>query len=206
MRIFFQIILYDNKKATIESESSYNIETVLFIYYLDRILIAFGERARNFLISELDSIIDGIVEDFTENPTNRDDNQLGAYYLGTDFALLSNIEGKEIFKAKGELNVKNDKLILQTDFQPISLSNGQTEFYALETIHAFLHHLMNKATPPARFILGALIDHTLKGYGNISFNPIYVGIAPSSALSAIFDLERNKKSAWFKDVEKLLND
>ncbi|MBI2641309.1 hypothetical protein HYW87_01800, partial [Candidatus Roizmanbacteria bacterium] len=76
---------------------------MLFLYYFDRVVNNLGEKARNFLIWEFNSIIDGIVDDFTKNSQKRQGSELGAYFLGTDYSLKSHISGKEVFRAKGEL-------------------------------------------------------------------------------------------------------
>lgn len=198
-----EIILTDKKTSAVSATSNSNIETILFLYYFDRVLNALGENARNFLISEFDEIIDGILQDFTKNPLKRRSSELGAYFLGTDYSLKPKVSGKEIFKAKGELMRNNKRLFMQTHFAPLQ-TNDDTELFVIETVHAFFHHLIGKAKPETRFILGALLDHSFKHYEEIGFNIANVGVSPQLAFIAVLKLEKGKNSAWAHDADELI--
>lgn len=204
MSIDVDIVLTNKNTSAVIFNADSNIETVSFLYYFDRIVNSLGEDNRNSLLEEFDGIVEGIIDDFTKNSNRRKTKDLGAYYLGTDYALKPEIDGKPIFKAKGKLlNIKS-RLLMQTHFSPFSFNNSKIEIFAIETVHAFFHHLINNAAPRTRFIIASLLDNNFLYYDRNDFGVKSIGFAPEYALRTVFNLEKKAKSNWYKSIATLL--
>lgn len=200
-----EIILGEDKTCTVNVDSSLSIQTILFIYYFDRILINERTNIQELLLADFDNMSSAIGDDFMRNPRKRPARDLGTYFPGLNFSIDKPVQGRELFKAQGNLMRKGNGLLMQTTFKPLFINNGQAEEYAADTVFLFYASIISKATPAIRFILGSLINHAVDMYEKSGIHINEIGLIPSTSLAAVVDLEKDKQSDWLEDAKKLFN-
>lgn len=201
-----KIALTQDKTSMVRTTSSPSVQTILVAFFLDRILNNLNERPREFLLNEYGEVSSGIYEDFTGNPSHRPESELGAYYLGTDYALKNYIPpARANFQARGELLKKGNRIFMQTYFMPKLKPNYESELLAIESMYAFYHYFNNNAAPRIRFIMGSILDHMLTFYDKVGFGVTKIGQVPNQTLRSLIRLEQDKNSDWLKEVYSLFS-